>query len=170
MSLPCRCVCRRVRARACCRVWQVFSDIVWRWIRSSAQVEHQGEVAELGCGTVVNAGGAWSAPIARMAGITDWPVVPRLRCLFVVHCPGSTYERAPFVVDPSGSFMRRCGPDDKERWVVGASPAADDDPDLDATKFNVGDYSPDYRLFDEVIWPVRAATTCTARAVWTDHD
>ena len=49
-----------------------------------------GDGGRLACGAVVNAAGAWSGVVGRMAGV-DVPVAPRKRCVFVFDSP----ERIP---------------------------------------------------------------------------
>lgn len=94
-------------------------------------------------GIFVNAAGAWSSVIARMAGFS-LPVVPRKRCVFVFDSP-EKLAPAPFVLDTSGAFVRPEG----HLYICGIAPSienADDDFSLDV----------DYGLFDEQIWPALA--------------
>jgi len=57
---------------------------------NSIDVERtDGTILSMPCGIAVNACGAWSRPIAAMAGV-EFPVFPRLRSLFFVHCPAAT--------------------------------------------------------------------------------
>eukprot|EP00466_Bigelowiella_natans_P006564 jgi/Bigna1/38746/e_gw1.28.139.1 len=66
----------------------------------------------IGAGALVNTGGCWAAQIAEMAGIPGVPIVPRLRRVFVFHCPEaevSQGEGVPMVFDPSGLWFRREG-------------------------------------------------------------
>ena len=95
------------------------------------------------CGAVVNAAGAWSGQVARMAGL-DIPVVPRKRCVFVFDSPEKIPD-APFLMDTSGIFMRPEG----HLYICGTAPPtenADDDFGL----------AIDHALFDDIIWPALA--------------
>ncbi|WP_137391130.1 NAD(P)/FAD-dependent oxidoreductase [Rhodoligotrophos defluvii] len=97
----------------------------------------------LATGIVVNAAGAWSGGIARMAGI-DLPVVPRKRCIFVFETPAEIAS-CPFIFDTSGTVVRPEG----HLYICGITPPRDNAPDdfgLDV----------DYDLFDELIWPALA--------------
>jgi glycine/D-amino acid oxidase-like deaminating enzyme len=94
-------------------------------------------------GTVVNAAGAWSGQVARMAGL-ELPVEPRKRCVFVFDSPEKIPD-SPFLFDTSGFFFRPEG----HLYICGTTPPTDNAPDdfgLDV----------DYELFDDVIWPALA--------------
>jgi FAD-dependent oxidoreductase domain-containing protein 1 len=97
----------------------------------------------LAAGTVVNAAGAWSSGIARMAGL-DVPVEPRKRCVFVFDSP-EKIPHSPFVLDPGGVLFRPEG----HLYICGTTPKTENAPDdfgLDV----------DYALFDDIIWPALA--------------
>jgi FAD-dependent oxidoreductase domain-containing protein 1 len=97
----------------------------------------------LAAGTIVNAAGAWSGGIARMAGL-DLPVEPRKRCVFVFDSP-EKIPTSPFIFDTSGMFLRPEG----HLYLCGTTPMAEnaaDDFSLDV----------DYALFDDIIWPALA--------------
>ncbi len=97
----------------------------------------------IGAGTVVNAAGAWSGGIARLAGV-DLPVEPRRRSVFVIDSPHKQPD-APFLFDTSGLFIRPEG----HLYICGITPphenAADD--------FGI---EVDHELFDTLIWPALA--------------
>lgn len=99
--------------------------------------------ARIAAGTVVNAAGAWSGGIARMAGV-DVPVVPHRRCIFVFDSPEKILN-GPFVFDTSGVIFRPEG----HLYITGCTPPEGNAPD---------DYSLeiDYTLFDDIIWPALA--------------
>ena len=97
----------------------------------------------LACGAVVNAAGAWSRLVARMAGL-DVPVEPRKRCVFVFDSP-ERIDDAPFVLDASGIFVRPEG----RYYICGTTPSAENAPDDFGLEV-------DYGLFDDVIWPALA--------------
>lgn len=63
----------------------------------------------LGCGSVVNAAGAWANEICLLAGIQECPVRRRKRMIFCVRCPDGPIEDCPLVVDPTGIYFRREG-------------------------------------------------------------
>src|SRR5258706_7726422 len=89
----------------------------------------------------VNAGGAWSAAVARSVGV-ELPVCARRRTIFVVSCP-TPLAHFPILIDSSGIFVRP----EQHHFLCGVSPAAQDDHDelpLD----------PDFSLFYELMWPV----------------
>jgi glycine/D-amino acid oxidase-like deaminating enzyme len=97
-------------------------------------------VGSMGCGTVVNAAGAWARGIAAMVNI-DLPVFPRPRSVFVFTCPVAIPD-LPLLIDPDGFYVRPDGPN----YVCGMKPP--DDRDLNSHDFDV-----DYRWFDEELWP-----------------
>ena len=97
----------------------------------------------LGAGTVVNAAGAWSGEVARMAGL-HVPVVPRRRSIFVFDSPAKLPD-APFIFDTSGFVFRPEG----HLYICGITPPAenaDDDWGLEV----------DHGEFDDLIWPALA--------------
>ena len=97
----------------------------------------------LATGTVVNAAGAWSGEVARMAGL-HVPVVPRRRSIFVFDSP-EKIPHAPFIFDTSGFVFRPEG----RFYICGITPLVenqDDDFSLDV----------DHREFDDRIWPALA--------------
>ena len=95
------------------------------------------------CGTVVNAAGAWSGIVARMAG-TEMPVVPRKRCIFVLDSP-ATLPGGHFVHDPSGVWIRPEG----HLYLCGTTPVLENAPDDFGLEV-------DDALFADVIWPALA--------------
>jgi FAD-dependent oxidoreductase domain-containing protein 1 len=104
--------------------------------------------AEMACGAVVNAAGAWAGALARMAGI-DLPVEPRKRYVYGIDSRRATeaMRKGPLTVDPSGVWFRPEG----RQFICGVSPEAADEPpaeDLDHI---------DYGPFENVVWPALAA-------------
>lgn len=98
----------------------------------------------LAAGTFVNAAGAWSGQVARMAGL-QVPVVPRRRSIFVFDSPEKLPPDTPFLFDTSGFVFRPEG----HLYITGTVPRtenADDDFGLDV----------DYTEFDDLIWPALA--------------
>ena len=94
--------------------------------------------------TVVNAAGAWSGVLGRMAGL-HVPVVPRRRSIFVFDSPEKLPADTPFIFDTSGFVFRPEG----HLYICGTVPRtenADDDFSLEV----------DYSEFDELIWPALA--------------
>lgn len=97
----------------------------------------------LGADAVVNAAGAWSAPVARLVDVA-LPVRARRRTLFVVSCPTSIPD-FPILIDTSGVFVRP----GQNHFLCTVQPAAQEDHDdlpLD----------PDFSLFEDTIWPTLA--------------
>ena len=99
--------------------------------------------ARLVGGTVVNAAGAWSGEIGRMAGL-QVPVEPRRRCVFVFDSPEKIPD-APFVFDDSGVFVRPEGP----FYLCGTTPPVENA----GTDFSL---DVDHALFEDIVWPALA--------------
>lgn len=99
-----------------------------------------------------NCAGAWSRDVARLAGIgsgdgplsVDLPVEPRKRYVYVIHCPDGPGLNMPFMVDPSGIFIRREGL--AGYYVCGASPTSD--------LYDELDYSMQPNYFHEHVLPI----------------
>lgn len=80
---------------------------------------------------VVNAAGAWSGPIAKMAGV-DLPIHPRRRQLAIVEPQHTLPEDVPLTINiDSGSYFR---PEHDEAVLVGGQ--FGDDPDVDADRYS----------------------------------
>jgi len=94
---------------------------------------------------VVNCAGSLAAEIGILAGV-QIPVKPKKRCIFVVKCEGKPIDNCPLLIDPSGVYVRPEG----SHFICGVAPPETNDPDA------YGDFSVDYALFDEVIWPALA--------------
>lgn len=101
-----------------------------------------GEV--IACGSVVNAAGRGGRAIAASAGV-DIPVSVKKRMIFTFRCADEV-TGCPLLIDPTGVYVRPEG----EGFLCGTSPPEDRDPDFD------GDYSVEWDLFEETIWPVLA--------------
>lgn len=95
----------------------------------------------IGCGMVINAAGAWSGEVARLAGM-DLPVVPRKRCVFVLESPARV---SFFLHDTSGIWLRPEG----RLYICGTTPELENAPDDFGLEV-------DYPLFEESIWPALA--------------
>lgn len=91
----------------------------------------------------VNAGGAWSATVARTVGV-EIPVRARRRTIFVVSCPVPIAD-FPILIDTSGIFVR---PEQHHFLCTVVPEAVNDHDDLPL--------DPDFSLFEEVIWPTLA--------------
>ncbi|MBE2242682.1 MAG: FAD-binding oxidoreductase [Burkholderiaceae bacterium] len=92
---------------------------------------------------VLNAGGPWSAAVARTVGV-DIPVRARRRTMLVVSCP-QAFEHFPILIDTSGIFVRP----EQHHFLVTVTPPADQD--LDDLPLD-----PDFGTFEEVVWPTLA--------------
>lgn len=92
---------------------------------------------------VLNAGGAWSAAVARSVGI-EIPVRARRRTIFVVSCP-QAIPRFPILIDASGVFVRP----EQHHFLVTVEPPAEQD--LDDLPLD-----PDFSLFEDIAWPTLA--------------
>lgn len=108
---------------------------------------HLSDGGKLECASVINAAGAWSGDIARLAGI-DLPVEPRKRYVYAFECRDAPPElhQAPLTVQPEGVYFRPEG----RVFISGRSPDAEDEPeDLDLDSI-------DHGYFEDHIWPVLA--------------
>lgn len=89
---------------------------------------------------VVNAGGPWSAAVARWVDV-ELPVRARRRTMFVVSCP-TVLPEFPILIDTSGIFVRP----EQHHFLCNVSPLEQHDHDdlpLEA----------DFAVFEERIWP-----------------
>jgi glycine/D-amino acid oxidase-like deaminating enzyme len=133
----------------------------------SSSTDADGEAFDLECGFVVNAAGAWAADVMRMADGSDFPVRPRRRMAFVVHCPDGPVDDCPLVVDPSGVYFRREGAGG--HFVCGKSPPDTPEDDPDGAPLEV-----DHAFFTEQIWPALARRApafeaCKQTSAWAGY-
>ena len=115
------------------------------------------------CGAIVIAAGPSSGAIARLAGV-DLPTEPRKRSVFFFHAM-ERFADMPLTVDPSGLYVRPEG----DGYITGISPAAEADGPADPD-----DFEPDWRLFEDRIWPLLAARIPAFEAIklhsaWAGH-
>ncbi len=99
-------------------------------------------------GDVVNAAGAWSGAVGRLAGIA-LPVEPRKRYVYVVDSREATeaLRKSPLTVDPGGVWFRPEG----RTFICGISPDEADEPPAEDLEHI------DYALYEDVVWPALAA-------------
>lgn len=126
----------------------------------SVQLASGGAIA---AGTIVNAAGPNAGKVAAMAGLS-LPVEPRKRSVFVFEARDH-FEDMPLLVDPSGIYVR---PEGRTYITGGAEPHETDGP-ADPT-----DFSPDWHLFEDLIWPVLATRVPSFEALkqtsaWAGH-
>lgn len=118
-------------------------------------VNANGDKQILGTGNFVNAAGAWADPLARLCGITNLPVRPRKRDIFVFHSPDRQISTgkyaAPLLIDPTGAYFRPEGTNGN--FICGISPQAEDD--FDSTSLTDLDH-PSVSDFQHVLWPILA--------------
>jgi len=113
------------------------------------EIKHSdGKVYPMRFAAVVNAAGPWSGEIARMAGVGTedsegalrfpLPVEPRKRYVYCIHNPNGPGLDTPFLVDPSGFYLRREGL--AGHYICGKSPSEADpvnsDANVDPDHFN----------------------------------
>ncbi|PCH82166.1 MAG: FAD-dependent oxidoreductase [Hyphomicrobiales bacterium] len=119
---------------------------------------------EISCASLVNAAGAWSGSVSRLAGIT-LPVEPRKRTVFVIHCRTPVPDM-PLLVDTSGVWVRPEG----DYFISGASPKhGQSDPRPDHS-----DFEPDYDQFENIVWPslyerIPAFEAIKMNSAWAGH-
>ncbi len=97
------------------------------------------------CAMVVNASGADGARLARSVGL-DIPVHNKKRMIFTFRAEDRIAD-CPLLIDTNGCYVRPEG----DGFLCGTVPAPHNDPDAD------GDFTVDWPLFDDVIWPTLAA-------------
>ncbi|XP_056141022.1 FAD-dependent oxidoreductase domain-containing protein 1 [Lampris incognitus] len=118
----------------------------------NVQMPNSREYQSVKCAVVVNAAGASSGKLVGMmdcgldstSSETPFPVEPRKRYIYVVHCPNGPGLDCPFLVDYSGIYFRREGLGGN--YITGSSPAGDEEPDT--TNLEV-----DHHFFEDRIWP-----------------
>ncbi|CAB0003982.1 unnamed protein product [Nesidiocoris tenuis] len=76
------------------------------------------------------------------------PIEPRKRFVYVVHCPDAPGLAMPFIIDPSGAYVRREG--FGGNYVCGKSPSPED-PEPTCDNMDV-----DYEFFENEVWPLIA--------------
>lgn len=116
-----------------------------------------GNIYPMKFSSVVNCAGPWAGRVAEMAGIGSkgstganfipLPIEPRKRYVFVFHCPDGPGLEMPFMIDPTGVYVRREGLGG--HYICGVSPAPDQEPDT-------SDLTVDYDFFTENVWPILA--------------
>jgi glycine/D-amino acid oxidase-like deaminating enzyme len=124
---------------------------------------HLSDGTTLSAGHVVLAAGTATRDLLRPTGF-DIPVRAKKRFVFAFECRTAIGE-TPLVVDPTGVYFRPEG----EGFIGGASPPAENDPDVAPDDFEV-----DYEFFDEFVWPALAARVPAFEAIkhgraWAGH-
>lgn len=97
------------------------------------------------CGAVVNAAGSGGRAIAASAGV-DIPIAVKKRMIYTFRC-ADPVPGCPLLIDPTGVYVRPEG----DGFLCGTSPPPDRDPDFD------GDYTVEWDLFEDIVWPTLAA-------------
>ncbi|XP_076017515.1 FAD-dependent oxidoreductase domain-containing protein 1 [Genypterus blacodes] len=112
------------------------------------QMPNSPEIQRIKCAMVVNAAGAYSGKLAEMVGMdfgdSPFPVEPRKRYIYVVHCPDGPGLDTPFLIDTSGIYFRREGLGGN--YIAGASPEEEEEPDT-------SNLDVDHQFFENKIWP-----------------
>ena len=119
--------------------------------------------ATIAAGTIVNAAGPNAGKVAAMAELA-LPVEPRKRSVFVFEA-SEIFADMPLRVDPSGIYVRPEG----RTYITGGAEPRDTDGPADPS-----DFSPDWHLFEEFIWPVLATRVPAFEALkqtsaWAGH-
>lgn len=117
--------------------------------------------AAIDCGLLVNAAGPQAGRLAALAGVT-LPVGPRKRSSFVFDCR-APLPPMPLTIDCSGVAVRPEG----RQYIAIVSPPESEDGESD-------DLEPDYRVFEETIWPIIATRIPAFEAIklsgaWGGH-
>uniref|UniRef100_A0A8C6W217 FAD-dependent oxidoreductase domain-containing protein 1 n=2 Tax=Nannospalax galili TaxID=1026970 RepID=A0A8C6W217_NANGA len=127
------------------------------------------------CAIVINAAGAWSGHIAKLAGIgkgppgtlqgTKLPVEPRKRYVYLWHCPQGPGLETPLVADTSGVYFRREGLG--SNYLGGCSPTEEEEPDP-------ANLEVDHDFFQNKVWPhlaqrVPAFQTLKVQSAWAGY-
>ncbi|XP_072015362.1 FAD-dependent oxidoreductase domain-containing protein 1-like [Amphiura filiformis] len=145
------------------------------------KAEGYDDVMDVNCAILVLASGWESGRMGRLMGIgegsaSEWmdvpiPVEPRKRYVYVVHAPDGPSIDCPFIVDPSGAYIRREG--FGGNYVCGISPEVDsEEPPVDVTSMD--DLAVDYDWFDEKLWPklahrVPAFNNLKVKSAWAGY-
>ena len=129
---------------------------------------HLADGSRIVCGALVNAAGASGArQLAQQAGV-DIPVVSKKRCVFTFTCKADL-PNFPMLIDASGCYARPEGHRSTEgqMFICGSAPDEQNDPGTD-------DFTVDYALFEEHVWPTLAARVPAFEAIrpgraWAGH-
>lgn len=119
--------------------------------------------SRIACDVAVNAAGSHGARLAASASVTI-PVAPKKRNVFSFLCKADIAQ-APLLIDTSGVWCRPEGRRgvDGQLFICGVSPPSDRDPDWDDADPAVTE--PDWREFEEVVWPALATRVPAFEAV-----
>ncbi|CAB3375676.1 Hypothetical predicted protein [Cloeon dipterum] len=133
-----------------------------------------GERRTISFGQCVLASGASSGEIAAMAHIGSGddmlafplPVVPRKRYVFNVHCPDGPGVDLPFVIDPTGTYVRREGYGG--HYICGRSPPEG------VPEPSTADFDVDPEFFEAHVWPqlahrIPAMQKLKVKSAWAGH-
>lgn len=116
----------------------------------------EGEIHDIKFAIAIVAAGAFSGQIVSKldnaqteSGLQRiyFPVEPRKRFVYCVHCPDGPSLNTPLLIDNTGTFLRREGL--AGTYICGRSPEESEEPSTE-------DLSIDYDFFEEKIWPILA--------------
>ncbi|XP_059470813.1 FAD-dependent oxidoreductase domain-containing protein 1-like [Neocloeon triangulifer] len=133
-----------------------------------------GEERKVTFSNCVIACGPSSGHIAELANVGSGPgmlafplpVEPRKRYVFNVHCPKGPGIDLPFVIDPTGTYVRREGYGGN--YICGRSPH-EGEPEPSTANFDV-----DHDFFDQCVWPhlahrIPAMQELKVKSSWAGH-
>uniref|UniRef100_A0A7S0DRA4 FAD-dependent oxidoreductase domain-containing protein 1 n=1 Tax=Amorphochlora amoebiformis TaxID=1561963 RepID=A0A7S0DRA4_9EUKA len=128
-------------------------------ILSQDSARNAAEIIKISSKFVINAAGCWAGEVGKRSGISNVPIVPRKRRVYVVHCKSNNVTKpngVPMVFDPSGFWVRREGEASQGRFVCGMAVGPDPDmegipEELDGGEIEAQDF------FEEYMWEKMAA-------------
>ncbi|KAF6214497.1 hypothetical protein GE061_009240 [Apolygus lucorum] len=115
-----------------------------------------GTVKSIKFAQMIIAAGSNSGEVGKLVGMgsgagplgSPIPIEPRKRYVFAVHCPDAPGLAMPFIIDPTGAYVRREGVGGN--YLCGISPG-DEEQEPSCDNMDV-----DYEFFENKLWPIIA--------------